>query len=165
MEKKDGVIVLLISLLLASTTISAVNNQVDLSDNTKVIDEGAKDYLTITEPSIGELSIFGTRVGVNSLAVLKWGVVVDFELAVITNASKTIDYVIFTVTIPSSSVVNNTNIYKINVSNYPFTCSFKDVPTKFNYIINATAYNNSKLVAWDEVYPIAFIKIPLFITP
>ena len=165
MKKKDGVIVLLIGLLLASTSISAINNQVDLSDDIRVLNENVKDYLKITEPNIGELSIFGTRFCIHSLVVLKLGVVINFELNIKTNSSKTIDYVIFTVTSLASSVTNKTNIYKINASNYPFSCSFKDIPTKFNYIINATAYNNSKLVAWDEVYTIAFIKIPLYITP
>ncbi len=166
MKKKMYVIVLLISLLLASTTISAVNNQIDLSDDKNVLNEGvADDYLKITEPNIGVLRIFGTSIGVNSLAVIKWGIVVDFTLNVYTNASKTIDYVIFTVTTPSSSVIDNSDVYKINVSSYPFSCSFEDIPTRFNYIINATGYNDSKIVAWDEVYPIAFIKIPLYITP
>lgn len=165
MKKKEIVIVLLISLLLASTTISGVNNQVDLSDDKNVLDEGVNDYLKITEPNIGVLRIFGTSIGVNSLAVIKWGVVVDFKLDVNTNASKTIDYVIFTVTTPTSTIIDNPDVYKINISKYPFSCSFEDIPTRFNYIINATGYNNSKIVAWDEVYPIAFIKIPLYITP
>ena len=166
MKKKEEVIALLISLLLASTTISAVNNQVDLSDDKNVLDEGVKDYLKITEPNVGELYIFGLVICVNSLAVIKLGIVVDCELNVNTNASKTIDYVIFTVTTRNSTVTDNSDIYKkINVSNHPFSCSFGDIPTRFNYTINVTGYNNSKLIAWDEVYPIAFIKIPLYIQP
>ena len=162
MNKKREIIGVLICLLLASNITSALNSQIDISEEKKVLNNEVKDYIEITMPMVGNLYIFGNSIGVAFLAYIKWGVVIDNELNVETKSTETLDYVIFTLTFNEASSIDN---YKINVTQYPFSCCFKDIPTRFNYIINATAYNNSTIIAWDEVSPIAYIRIPPYDTP
>ena len=144
MNKKREIIGILICLLLASNITGALNSQIDISKEKKVLNDEIKDYIEITIPMIGSICVFGNCIGLASLARIKRGIVIDNELNVETNASETLDYVIFTLTFNEASTVNN---YKINVTNYPFSCSFKDIPTRFNYIINATAYKNSTIAS------------------
>lgn len=163
MKIKKKVIVLLISLLLASTTINALNSQTVSSDEKMVLDDGIKDfYIEITKPKIGYLCVFGNCFLIPFLTRIKFGVIIDYELNVETKASETVDSVEFTLRFNQSSDINN---YKINVTKSPFNCCFEDIPTGFNYMINATAYNNSKMVAWDVISPIVYIRIPTWDTP
>lgn len=164
MNKKKEIIGLLICLLLASNITAAINSQIDITKEKKVLndDDEIKDYIEITKPMKGHICIFGDCFPLIFLDVVGRGIVIDNELNVETNASETLDYVIFTLTFRESSVIKN---YKINVTRYPFSCCFKNIPTRFNYIINATAYKNSTMIAWDEISPIVYIKILPYITP
>lgn len=163
MKIKKKVIVLLISLLFASTTINALNNQTVLSDEKMVLNDGIRDdYIEITKPKIGYLCVFGDCFLIPFLTRIKFGVIIDYELNVETKASETVDSVEFTLRFSQGSDINN---YKINVTRSPFNCCFEDIPTGFNYIINVTAYNNSKIIAWDEISPIVFVRIPTWDTP
>lgn len=163
MKIKKKVIVLLISLILASTTINALNNQTVLSDEKTVLDGGMEDsHIEIIKPMIGYLCVFGNCFLLPFLTHIKFGVIIDYELNVETKASETIDSVEFTLRFNQPSNINN---YKINITKSPFNCCFEDIPSGFNYIINATAYNNSKIVAWDEISPIVYIRIPTWDTP
>ncbi len=162
MNKKRGIIGVFICVLLAGNITSALNSCIEVLDEKKVLNDDIKDYIEITMPTVGNLYIFGKSIGVASLASIKWGIVIDFELNVETNSSDTFDYVIFTLTNNKASTIED---YKINVSEYPYRCCFKDIPTRFFYTINATAYKNSTKVAWDQESPIAYIRIPPYDTP
>jgi len=150
---KNLMVFMLIVLVVVVGTSPCIGNDMGM---TSAIENQDMGTIEITFPKIGCLCVLDQCIPMSILDNFGWCVVVDYQLCVETNASGSIDYVVFHVENRIGEEDNQTDV------TYPFNCSFRsDLSIGLIYRITATAYYNGSICGEDKMVPIAYIPIEM----
>ena len=144
---------LLIVLVVGVGTSSCIENNIGMISS---IESQNMSTIEITFPKMGCLCVLDQYIPMSILDNFGWCVVVDNQLRVETNASGSIDYVVF----HAENRIGDDDSQTDEI--YPFNCSFRsDLSIGLIYRITATAYYNGSICGEDKMIPIAYIPIEM----
>jgi len=150
---RNIMVFMLLVLVVVVGTVPGIETDVEKTSAIGIQDMGT---IEITFPKMGCLCVLDQCIPMSILDDFGWCVVVDNQLRVETNASGSIDYVVFHVENRLGEEDNQTD------DTYPFNCSFRsDLPIGLIYRITATAYYNGSICGEDKMVPIAYIPIEM----